>query len=348
MHALHLLARIISGILGLLFGYMGLFMFRDERGELQNRLADFWVRVNTEYEGRMNREASVIRGAAEAAETGMRWLFGEKLISLRLIIFSASASMASVGFTLVADAYANARYFAWLCLVGGAASLICGWYCARILVPRGRVYRALCYFALEVLMWLFILSFIWILSIDDYRRLLLDKMIGYDLILISLTILGGLGCDLVLLVTTRRLIKLTAHARTGILMFLGISFSALWGFLQIEAIRATMISTEQESALHDVFVKAISRLLDQDSLLVPVILFGIKGMLFNLLAATSIFIVLAVVLSHRIIWPILSRLINALYEWEVCTNKVLQLGASIAFLTFAFPWVGLVLKLFKP
>ena len=58
LHALQLLTRVASGLAGVMFLYMALFVYTDEAGKLQNWLVDLWVRVTARHEAYLGRGAS--------------------------------------------------------------------------------------------------------------------------------------------------------------------------------------------------------------------------------------------------------------------------------------------------
>jgi hypothetical protein len=344
MHLLHLLVRVICGVFGAGFGYMALFMYRDTQGRVQNRLVDFWVRANTTYEEKLSRESMIIKTAAETAESGMRWLFGEKSLSLRLVLFSVSASVASVLFVF---SFANPGWSILPSVLVGVTHILYGLYAVRVLVPRGRIVGAILLFVVLQFAWFSLLELFYgwqspQMAVNDFEDIV---------VMIEAGIPAGLFCDVCFLVITRNLIKWIANAKgsKGVLVALGFSLS--WMYLQMCAIHAVFLHFRGQpigSPSYGFVAQGVYMFVQKleepyDFLIVA----AFSSTLFNLLAASSIFIVLCVVLSHRIIWPVISRVVYAVYQWELCTNRALQLAASIALLSFASPWFEDVVKRFK-
>lgn len=87
--------RGLAGVAGVLLLYAALFLYPDERRELlQNRLEDWWVRLDDLRESALAGQLVLVREMAHTAHCAFQWLLGEPL-STRFCALTGLLSMAS-------------------------------------------------------------------------------------------------------------------------------------------------------------------------------------------------------------------------------------------------------------
>jgi hypothetical protein len=287
-HLVHIALRVLAGVTGALSLYAALFLYEDEQGKVQNKLEEWWVRVRDTQTVALSRQASFMREVARMATVGFDRLFGERLFSLRSFTVSLCCSGASIwlGVAVFADFGANA----WL------ARLVCIWLALLstsvgvVLTPTPGARRSRIRYGVALLVGAspFVVIFA---AIADFHRLhtaTLLKLVE-DSVLIWLPILS-FCCDIGFIALTRRLLR--------------------W-----------------VSAVNE-FPKALAIVVFNLALASPLLLIGagvkhpspVRGMITVLLMSNmidgivaSVFVVLtAVMLTHRLLWPLIDRLLYAL------------------------------------
>jgi len=147
--------------------------------------------------------------------------------------------------------------------------------------------------------------------------------------------LFGVACDLVLLIVNRWLIRAMAETdriRVLVLGFLlNLILVACLADLSLFAIGVTLHhATRDPMGLLSSFAIFQG---DSGKFLARAFLTN----MFTLIASSSVLIVMAVACCHRVLWPFAERSVNALYEWNIFTNKPLQVAIAVALLRFASP-----------
>ncbi len=94
------IAHVLSGMVGLLLFYMGLFLTETEEGQLQNRLEELWVRVDDLQSRALTRQAAFLQQASSLVADGFVRVFGRKLVSVRSVASCLCFSMASMYLSL--------------------------------------------------------------------------------------------------------------------------------------------------------------------------------------------------------------------------------------------------------
>jgi hypothetical protein len=336
------LPRAISAIVGFSFLYMALFMYQDQAGKIQNRLVNLWVRVSAKHEAFLGRQAVIIKTSSDIAELGLNWLLGDKLISLQFVVISFCMSIASLGWLFSSylmygstDSDADADTYALVAImVWSSLQLIYGLFAARFLFKKGRPIIATALFVVFFGISSAVLVRGWILNL------------GFDAWDFTLFSVGasiiGLVCDFVLLAGTRLILRLVSRTTANRVLLLGLSFSIVWLYILLDS---TLVLVFNIHGSRDPLSRALHALSGADDFSFIVAL-GTFTNLFNVLAASSLMLVILVVLFHRIFWPSAARVIYALYEWKIFANRTLQITAAVAFLSFAFSWVGTVTNMF--
>jgi hypothetical protein len=72
-------------------------MYQEKSGNIQNRLVNLWVQVSTKHEGFIgSKQAALVKSSADIVEMGLKWLLGDKLISIQFVVVSLCMSIASL------------------------------------------------------------------------------------------------------------------------------------------------------------------------------------------------------------------------------------------------------------
>ena len=101
-HILHLALRVLAGIVGAISLYAALFLYEDEHGNLENRLEDWWVKLDDERNSAVSRHTAFMREVARLAGDVFDRVFGKKLLSPQAFGVSSAFTIAGVAvFALV-------------------------------------------------------------------------------------------------------------------------------------------------------------------------------------------------------------------------------------------------------
>ena len=114
---LHILLRILAGIAGALLLYVAFFLYEDEEARLQNRLEQIWKRINALQSSAMSKEVAFLQGATRTTSAILDRLLGHKLVSAESIAVSFCFSGGSLYFGLLALEPEVFRGHAWAVFV---------------------------------------------------------------------------------------------------------------------------------------------------------------------------------------------------------------------------------------
>jgi hypothetical protein len=317
---MRLALTIIRWALGLLLIFCATTLYEDQEGKIQSSLEDIWIKVADRKKAALSRAAAFI--GVVAASTGKLFdrLFGERLLSIQVVAVSFCFSIASFfGFSqigaLVKHQTASVSFTAW------------GWF--------------LFYLALgftPVLTNLAATGALWLWKLTVFGTILFPLFQIADLILKvrgakpalhmleSIALLFGVSlvCSVLFVAVTRKLLRMAAtsqHAFTmagiialdialGLLLFYG---PALLGVALIVRSRATVLS-------------------------LMVLLASALNVIDIVLCFVVVLFMLAMLL-HRVLWPILDRLIYAAHRYSVIRNKKLLLVLGLALLVGPTGWL---------
>ena len=335
----------IFAIVGMIFLYMAAFMYEDERGNQQNRLVNLWVKVKEREETSLSRQLALVRYSAQIAGLGLNRILGERLFSLWTFTVSFSLSIASgclfFGYMI---SRVNVRLTP---LAAGGVFLFYGLVVAPNLFKKRRGWLAIC-----LLSSLFgiILLFMTIVPFSGHQSSLqwvIENGLFYSAFL-TLPILFGVVCDVVLLAVNRLLAARMSSTTKATTLLWGALYNLLWSVFLADTLRFIFLSGEDRDPLLS-FVNSFVSSFGNDKYTAELaVVLAISTNLFTLLASSLFFIVTGVAFGHRVRWPVAGRLLNALYEWKIFANKTVQLSIGLGCLVFAIPQAGTILKAFKP
>lgn len=97
--------KIIAIAIGLIFIYLGLFLYEDEQGKIQNTLEESWIKIDRHQHSALAKHLTFMGVVTRIMSVALNRVFGEKLLSIKSIGVSACYSNASV--------YICSRLLAW-------------------------------------------------------------------------------------------------------------------------------------------------------------------------------------------------------------------------------------------
>lgn len=329
-HVLLLIARgLIICIAGLLI-YIALFMYEDEKGRLQNRLEELWIRIDDRQRAAVARHIAFLKAVLGLLNRGLDTLFGAKIFSLRSIAVTFCYSQASLLLLLPHtlgdfDAKVSLRaaaYFAFLVILGTSSIMIKGkkalaiWSCSIIAIGTGALLRSLA--------WVFNGDLGW--STTDVSWSLSSEAAAWILTIFA----AGIACDVLFIALNRALIRFTAR---------------LNGSVQIIAMLLVncAIATVYMAPYWLWPLKIVTRL---SPMYYQVANLTAATNLITSLLACSIILVMVIALLHRVSWSLVSRPIYAISQFKVARKPALLLFTSTLLLAWAIPaWEPLLAKL---
>jgi hypothetical protein len=95
------LCLVLLHCLGGVLIYLGIFLYPDEENRFQNRIEQWWIRLDDIQKASRSKVAAFMQDVARLAERGFGRLFGIRLFSLRVIPVSIYLSLASVFLLIV-------------------------------------------------------------------------------------------------------------------------------------------------------------------------------------------------------------------------------------------------------
>ena len=350
-----LILRAISALGALALFYLALFMYKDEADRWQNRLVDLWVEIGSGSQGFLSAQAALVKVSSGIVSSWLTWLLGKRLVSIQVVAVSFSLSIASSVFVALTGLIFSIRRgravgTAWqIELALGVGFLLFGLYGVRWLCGRRKPLLAL---AIPVTVVGMVVVFELYTSPSQ-----IDKKVGFASLALAGVLLFsapvvGVFCDLLVLVVNRLVLRSMATTGRVIVLLLGLLYNLAWvAFLADSTIFLLREAFGWQSWAGDP-MDAFLRLpvfQSQYGILASLIfVLGLASNLFTLCASVCLSTIVAAALSHRVFWPVAERSVYALYQWNVFTNKPLQISAGLALIVFAFPGLRDILKLFRP
>lgn len=339
--------RCIFAVVGVTLLYMAMFMYEDERGNQQNRLVSLWITVKQREEKSLNSQTVLLKQAARLASVGLERILGKSLFSLWTFVVSASLSLASVFFVRAATREIGdaPRYL----LIFGAVFLLYGLIVAPELCRRGNPGLAVtslvvvCAIAIACNSWVLARSYGFSFSqgLQDSTQLVIP--------IFAVCVAFGVCCDVLILAVNRVLVDSMATSSKGITLAFGVLYNLIWSVVLADTLRLIKSTqVDRDPLSHLISSLSHSTSVWESIFRATLITYAMSTNVFTLLASLSVFIVTLFALMHRLLWPVLGRLINAMYEWKILTSRTVQLSVGLACLVFAIPQFGALLKHFQP
>jgi len=308
-----IVSRITALVAACIGFYAAVFLYEDQEGEWQNRLDAFWVSINDRAKITERTSTALFNRIAEVLRSAFDRIFGHKLFSFQSFRISLLLSV-SIGFAVV-------------------------------LVILGSIERPI-----GIVMLLTIIILITLVAYDAVTHRWLSIPSWVLLFSLVTSSLGGV------FLFPRILILVFIEAGVAIVVVL----SFLSDVFVIAAVRALFNSIATTLSLVAIMLKMAGLIgLAFGVLSFPFIFFAIipplnLAVLLNV--ATALYcviplIMLAIVLLHKLLWPILNRLIYPLCRYKAISNKkaIVTISSLCALYAFGIEHIGLkeVLKLFS-
>jgi hypothetical protein len=317
--------------------YAAFFMCDSVEGEWQSRIEKFWVDVDDRARLSGTKTVALFNAVARVVTRGFNRVFGRKVLSFQLVGVSSSYSFAGMflimGFCLM--------YFDYLVVSRAPHPL-------SETMAKG--------FAAAVILGILALLIGFILLVIAALPSLWPTPLTIGLSLLpALFWIGGVV----------KLVRLHADFRNQLSMLIALLVSVLSDVLLLAIVRIvirrlsgqTSISKIAAAALTQIFVLALLVVVPLKTFLLlaertgngdtPSSMFAFSVAAFNVFTglACSVFVlVLFVVLLHKLLWPMLSRLVYPLARFRVVHNHKLMASVGTGCLIFAFPLMRPTIK----
>jgi hypothetical protein len=311
-HALILASRVVAGIVGALAFYFAFFLYEDEEGIWRNRIENLWVSV---YDRAKVTDSNTTALFNQIGQTVIRWsnhLFGKKMFSLRAVVGSVNLSLA--GFfalttlldPIMVSQYPGPVYPAMYIVPEIMGVLLCALLVTLALLPS-RSSRPSALFASAIpLIGLSALAVsLFFITAVPHTALLEQPLILFLSVLadyLAIIVLRKLFFAISQTISIYRIVLTMA----GILLF-SLSITLL------PAIAASIIARKYPAGFYN-----------SEILLKELMVLNITTAFLCLIPE----VMLIVVLMHKIIWPLLSRLLYPVASRKVITNRKLLVSVG--------------------
>lgn len=307
-----ILLRVLN-IIGVLTVYVALFLHENEERQIQNRLEEWWVAIDTRRDRALSKSAAFVQGIARITGKGFDKIFGDDLMSIRTAGVSVCLSIASLLLvslvTYIHSKPKMANYplafniwwlFIYLCLGLTPVLIKNAWlirlWAISVFVPLFK----LCSFTIYVI----------------YRGGHSDIALG--LLVIIVAALGlSIVCDVLYIWFTRGMLR-----RVSTSSYL-----------------ATMLILIFSSVLLAAFLIALPAYIGYElRRLLPVVgvLIGLVGVILNtvdLIVCSAVFVSAFLMIAHRLLWPLLERLVYPLQRYNIMREKKQLFYVGITLMT---------------
>jgi len=300
--------------------------YEGEEDRIQNRIQEWWIRLDDTRQSALTRSALFLRAIARLTSCGFDWIFGKKLVSLRVIGVSICFSFASVVlFTLVeakSGSFQIASPFPFgrlsfsvfvigFALVPGMTESSPDWFIERgFLSPEKWVPViwgiGLCV-NLSQLMWAVILPLYQVGG---------SVLAAYVPVVLGIVLGVSLASDLICIGLTRWSLQLASQADQFLMIVVIMIINVLLVFVVV--IAPVRIGV------------AIARF---SFVLGAPIMFSILLNVINVVMCLSVFLVASLLLLHRVLWPVVERPLYLLQRYGVIKNKRLLWKLGLALVT---------------
>jgi len=323
--------RILAALVGTLAFYVRLFMYEDEQGKWQNRIDNLWLTIDDRAKTTGSKTSAFFNRVSAVVNRILNRIFGLRLFSLRAVGASTCYSLAGA------------------CFSGFVAFAILLWINNPLsdplpeeLVKWGPLFESIifvggCIFLSLALLPSFFTSR-WFVRLSLFP-VFFSWMIGLPLELI-LGPLGPHGSH-----KHRQLAgstALLASFLSDIFLVALVRFSIRWIAVKAGAFRiAVAVLLQAGVIILLIFVPfsvgtALVQKFGPSSNFGAVGMFALLNVFTGLTACTFLFVLLFVLL-HKVLWPVLGRLLYPLARYEVIRNPKMLIGIGTVCYVFAFP-----------
>ena len=317
------LLHIVALLAGLLFYYVGLFMYEDEEGKLQSRIENVWISIHDRARESGSKSAALFGKVAAIVTKTFNAIFGQKIFSARFVGASFCYSFAALflfgslmlfvasplGLFVKQPSQADLIAFQYVAigfLIAGLLSLL-----LAILPTLWHSRWAVMLTLLPIIFYMF--AFVTMIGLHALNTKRLGAFVGLTLSLIS---------DVLLLTLVRFTLRwVSAKASTWRIASAILTHLAIIYFLILVPFAIPVV-------LSDDF--------RQSMVLTALVIMGGLN-LFTGLASSAFLLVLLFLLLHRLLWPVLSRIVYPLQRFHVIRNRKIMLSIGTACLLYSAP-----------
>lgn len=313
-HALIIGSRVLAGLVGLIAFYFAFFLFEDEEGGWQNRLENLWIAVSDRAKITNSTSVALVNKIGDVLRRMFTQLFGDHMLSFQAVAVSTNLSLAGATLTT--------------CLLGILAmrrgeqpdfSILWG-----IVVALSLIFFAIVPTYVKG-WWAVATSCVSPICFFVAFRNLIHRQVGFiaadyvNKIVLVLLVLSVIA-DLLAVVALRRLFSALSK-----------SVSAPRMLLTIVVLMTVALVVAASPAIVFVWLRGDLWLDDLRNLIL--LLWQLDAT--TLMACILPIGMLVVVLIHKLLWPLLSRVIYPLTRYKVLSNRKVLIPVGTLCLTFA-------------
>lgn len=333
---LHVPLKLVAGLLGSLFIYMAVFLYKDEREGIQNYLDEAWKELRKRQGIAISRHVAFMQTVATLTSRLFDWIFGERYFSLRALTVSICLSTLSLLVSLVVQGLyewdpAAAAEGPQMLLLGIlfaiiAIFMICLVLCIRF--PRLSERRT---------WFLLVFCAALIVTVQILRDEEADLTVLYLATLIvgsAAVLFASFACDIAFIAVTRQAVRWAS----GLTSFPKIVGIVILNLLMAAALLVYPFWWSSERLYYDLGANEIG---SWTGIYNPVAGVGetvhvLSCSNFVDALGASVFIMLGLLmLLHRVFWPLLARPVYALADLGVIGHRKLLGTAGLALLGYA-------------
>ncbi len=313
-------ARALLTALGFYLLYLSIFTYDTERGRFQNKLEDFWIRVDERARGSGTKNLRFLTESVLMTRRGFDRLLGAPLISLRMMTVCAAYSIAS-----------SVIYFRHLgyplSLADTVFVVACATSLAFVRSPR----------SVRVLVCLTLLGVVApLIASAVFPSFYYREQTGVD----YWRLLVGVVFDVSFVAVNRRLL-IWAEGRGSTSIVLALLLNICFAGLLVGPVLMVEIVRSYPSIFSSTFrlISTFPRYLVNDITGIGTTNF------FAAVVAIAAFLVGMIALAHRLFWPMISRLTYAFAETGLMKNRGRLCAVGIALISLS--WLGIADSLSK-
>jgi hypothetical protein len=339
-------------VIGLLLLYIAFLLYEDEQGKLQDRLENIWVFIESRREEQTSAFANFFSGVAVTINNILDKLFGKKLFSISALYISVLLGLSSISmFGLKIKADDALRDFGYniqhplnehfvsvlICLVGVILPL----YLARSFYKQKNktvnVKFLLVINGLVILVFSGLLAYLVIEKADfddvDINGVPLvipiAATIAFSIFVVSGAIAAGYFWDFVTIATIRYIFIKTSETRNSFSMLLLLLGVGLLSLLFVFSVYGIGFITEQY------INKPGGSIIGFGGIYIFVI--SVIANLYNFLISILLFLLALLLIIHRMLSPLLSRILYAVAEHRIIREKKILGVTGLGLLIYGIP-----------
>jgi hypothetical protein len=306
--------RAAAAAVGIGLLYAAAFLYETEESRIHNRLEELWIAIDDLQKTVRSREVALATIIATRLSTWIDRFYGSRAFSARMMLFSAWGALVGVTAWVI--------YFAFS--FAGSSGLS----------TAGLIIAALLFVALAPAVWPsrwwsaihacgLLVFLMWVAEQGNNT----ENVVAY-LAIFSLAIAGNALFLLLTRTTLRRLTSSPTPHRSILLLTTSAAFLALVfvAFLSSESIERLLPESLRRFEL-DIYLAFLPYAL------LPSLMIGAMFVMFG-----------ALLLAHRLVWPLLNRPLYALVRHRIVGRKPTLVALGTVLIGWAWPPAGLVVK----